>query len=166
MACGQLLSPSIQKEMVSLNIIFTVAVALSLLAFCLDNKAFLATWLCDFCVKAVGCACDICKMIVDCACYVVTKIADTVIGIVVDFRRKMDALSQAREAAASKTRKEKVETLTTAMCEMAKAGVPTEAMTEFVRSERGTQPKEDKHTLSKIILEALKALSAFLKILR
>lgn len=96
----------------------------------------------------------------------VTKIADTAIGIIVDYRRKMDALSQAREAVASKTRKEKVETLTTAMCEMAKAGVPTEAMTEFVRSERGTQPKEDKHTLSKIILEALKALSAFLKILR
>lgn len=166
MACGRLLSPSIQKEMVSLNIILTVAVALSLLAFCLDNKAFLATWLCDFCVKAVGCACSICKMIVDCACYVITKIADTVIGIVVDFRRKTDALSQAREAAASKEYEKRTGTLANAMCEMAKAGVPTEAMTEFVRSERGTQPKEDKHTLSKIILEALKALSAFLKILR
>ena len=85
---------------------------------------------------------------------------------IVDFRRKMDALSQAREAAASKTRKEKVETLTTAMCKMAKAGVPTEAMTEFVRSEKGSPSKQDKQTLSKIILEALKALSAFLKILR
>lgn len=147
-----------------MNIILTVAVALSLLAFCWDNKAFLVTWLCDICVKAVGCACNICKMIVDCACYVVTKIADTAIVIIVDYQRKMDALSQAREAAARKTSKEKVETLTAAMCEMAKAGVPTEAMTEFVRSERGTQPKEDKHTLSKIILEMLKAaISAILK---
>ena len=40
--------PLTQKELVSLNIIIlTVAVALSLLALCWDNKAFSATWLCD-----------------------------------------------------------------------------------------------------------------------
>lgn len=136
-----------------MNIIYTVAVTLSLLAFCLENKAFLVPWLCDICVKTVDCVCNICM-----------QFFKTAIDIADYHQRKKDARNRAREAATSKEFEKKAGTLSNAMCEMAKAGVPAETMTEFVRSSIGDQSKQDKHALSKIFLEMLKAaISAILK---
>lgn len=55
------------------------------------------------------------------------------------------------------------ETLSPAMCKMAKASVPAECLTEMTRSALGRQTNQGGHFLSKLILEASKTLSASLK---
>ena len=170
MACGQLLSPSIQKELVSLNIFFTVVLALIMLGIYPETRLAIQTslvpWLCDICEKLAGCACNIFKMIVDCACYAIRKFADEAIETDDKYRREKDAHSQAREESVSNEYEKRVRTQSNATREFAKDGAPPETMTEFVRSTRVPQPEKEEHSLLTKIGELCDKLSAFLKSLR
>lgn len=125
--------------------IFTTAIILFMMGFCPEICQMIQIYL-------MPCLCNVCE-----------NVAETVIHIVDYHKRLKDARRQAHMEATGKELKRRTETLTCAICEMAKAGVPAETMTEFARSTFGSTTKPDEHILSKIILEALKALSAILK---
>ena len=120
--------------------IFTTAIILFMLGFCPEICQVIQAYL-------VPCLCNVCE-----------KVAETVIHLVDLCQRLKDARRQAHMEATGKELKRRAETLTPAICEMAKAGVPAETMTEFARSTFGDQTKQHEHILSKIILEALSAI--------
>lgn len=83
---------------------------------------------------------------------------------ITDLRERMEhERTQEYLSTVGKEAAKMAETLSPAMCKMAKASVPAECLTELTHSALGTPTNQGSHSLFKLLLEAPKAISASLK---